>query len=242
MFHPSNWRSTIWSVQECTWSSPRVKYLPRPNAEATGLSSSRGNVSLCPDPDFTQLKRNHSTYHWWATVPQGVWEVNHQSAIHSPYCNLPNSSLSCNRGTLPRIVLYTRQPFLYVWEVSWTVELLKTCVCTRQTSAFTCLHLIRFGISFASPAPPLSSVDLLSCVHPHYLTLWWARRKKNANQRCSSQLSLKDRGPLFSKIIIIKTHGNTDVAELTFDMSDCRVLEDSFPRDLFPLQVNLYTF
>lgn len=38
------------------------------------------------------------------------------------------------------------------------------------------------------------------------------------------------------------THGNTDVAQLTFDMSDCRVLVDSFPRDLLPLQVNPYTF
>lgn len=65
--------------------------------------------------------------------------------------------------------------------------------------------------------------------------------KKNANQRCSSQLFLEDRGPLFSKIIIIKTHGKADVADLTFDMCDCCVLVDSFPRDLFPLQVNLYT-
>lgn len=166
MFRPSNWRSAIWSVQECTWSSPRVKYLPRSNAEATGLSSSRGNgnVSLCPDPDFTQPPRNHSTYQWWATVPQGVWEVNHQSAIRSPYCNLPNSSLSCNWSLL-RTVLYTRQPFLYVWEVSWTVELLKKWVCTRH-SVFTCLYSESLGISFAPPSPDLLfSVDLLSCVH-----------------------------------------------------------------------------
>lgn len=43
-------------------------------------------------------------------------------------------------------------------------------------------------------------------------------------------------------IIIIKTHGNTDVANLTFDTSDCRVLVGSFPHDLFPVQVNLYAF
>lgn len=151
MFRSSSWRSAIWSVQKCTWSSPRVKYLPRSSAEATGLSSSRGNVSLCPDPDFTQPPRNHSTYQWWATVPQGVWEVNHQSAIHSPYCNLPKSSLSCNRRTLLRTVLYARQPFLYVWEVSWTVELLKNWVCSRHTSMFICLYLGSLGISFAFP-------------------------------------------------------------------------------------------
>lgn len=65
------------------------------------------------------------------------------------------------------------------------------------------------------------------------------KKEKSATQRCSTLMSLKDRGP-FSPKIIIKTHGNTDVADLTFDMPDCCVL-DSFPCDLFPLQVNLYT-
>lgn len=154
MFRPSNWRSAIWSVQECTWSSPRVKYLPRSNAEATGLSSSRGNgnVSLCPDPDFTQPPRNHSTYQWWATVPQGVWEVNHQSAIRSPYCNLPNSSLSCNWSLL-RTVLYTRQPFLYMWEVSWTVELLKKSM--YQTLSVHVSLFRKFGNLLCSRPPAL---------------------------------------------------------------------------------------
>lgn len=97
-------------------------------------------------------------------------------------------------------------------------------------------------VYFCSILPPRSPRLVCCPASTHYLTLWWAHRKKNAYQRCSSQLFLEERGPLFSKIIIIKTHGNTDVADLTFDMCDCRVLVDSFPRDLFPLQVNLYTF
>lgn len=145
--------------------------------------------------------------------------MNHQSAEHRPHRNLPNSSLSCDRTTLLP-ALYTRQPFMRGFMSCWVTQKVSIVyIETKWTRPSVCIffafipHLLHWFVP----------VRILYCV----LSLPETMRGysyKNANQQCFSQLSRENRRPLFPKKIILKTHGNTDVAYLTFDISDCHVL------------------